>query len=94
MKSIFEKKREKRKVRKKPEKNHGVETGFQMVIRGTYREILNTFFYFWIWAPRWPFSGDRAGQIWTEWIEKKVGMVYCDVILMIRRNLLKAQIGT
>ena len=94
MKSIFEKNHEKRKVRKKPEKNHGVETGFQMVIRGTYREILNTFFYFWISAPRWPFSGDPAGQIWTEWIEKKVGMVYYGGTLMVRRNLLKAQIGT
>ena len=94
MKSIFEKKREKRKVRKKPEKNHGVETGFQMVIRGTYREILNTFFYFWISAPRWAFSGDRAGQKWTDGAEKKVEVLYFNVILMIRRNLPKAQIGT
>ena len=94
MKSIFEKKREKRKVNEMSEKKHGVETGFEMVIRGTYREILNTFFYFWISAPRWPFSGGRAGQKWTDGAEKKVEVLYFNVILVIRRNLLKAQIGT
>ena len=76
------------------EKTHGVETGFEMVIRGTYREILNTFFSFWFSGPFWPFSGDRAGQMWTEWIEKKVGMVYFNVILMVGRNLVKAKVDT
>ena len=94
MESIFEKKREKRKVNEMSEKKHGVETGFEMVIRGTYREILNTFFYFWISGPRWPFSGGRAGQKWTDGAEKKVKVVYFHVILVIRRNLPKAQIGT